>query len=333
MLTWRDSSSGPPIWRCCGTEGWPAGLYLAGALDPGRHDSARVARFGGDDRLMADYLRDEMLASLDSPPSRSYARRSWRFRAAATRPTAHRLGDAAPDISRSNPRRAARQHRRGVPPPLLAGMLRAELRRADPDRGRRPAPEAERLVRGGGPTTSRPITLIEAGDPGDVAADADVGPRASIAHGRGRSIRAWLDRSTPRADRRAPAARAHGAPPPISRRRPRPPRALARRAERLIAGGEEIDGALRRGRGGMRAAVARRARRDGRRRRARVLELTPRTTRGDACAACCAARPAPARRCRRRAVGLLEEGARRRLAAPSVQVLCLAQLALIHADR
>lgn len=48
------------------TEGWPAALYLA-AL--GMRDSAPgayVAEFAGDERLVADYLRDEFLATLDA---------------------------------------------------------------------------------------------------------------------------------------------------------------------------------------------------------------------------------------------------------------------------
>jgi LuxR family transcriptional regulator, maltose regulon positive regulatory protein len=45
-------------------EGWPAALYLA-TLSLGRcPDSAAATRFGGDDRLIADYLRDEVLSGL-----------------------------------------------------------------------------------------------------------------------------------------------------------------------------------------------------------------------------------------------------------------------------
>ncbi|HMF82938.1 MAG TPA: LuxR C-terminal-related transcriptional regulator, partial [Acidimicrobiia bacterium] len=43
-------------------EGWPAGLYLAAITLRDSHDpSAAAARFAGDDRLVADYLRDEAL--------------------------------------------------------------------------------------------------------------------------------------------------------------------------------------------------------------------------------------------------------------------------------
>jgi LuxR family maltose regulon positive regulatory protein len=47
------------------TEGWPAGLHLAGLAVADQEDPARaVGRFAGDDRVVADYLRDEMLAPL-----------------------------------------------------------------------------------------------------------------------------------------------------------------------------------------------------------------------------------------------------------------------------
>jgi LuxR family maltose regulon positive regulatory protein len=49
------------------TEGWPAGLYLAALSLKGSGDPDRAAEaFAGDDRLVADYLRDELMAGL--PP-------------------------------------------------------------------------------------------------------------------------------------------------------------------------------------------------------------------------------------------------------------------------
>ena len=47
------------------TEGWPAGLYLAGLAAREEPNSARaLAGFAGDDRFMADYIGDELLAQL-----------------------------------------------------------------------------------------------------------------------------------------------------------------------------------------------------------------------------------------------------------------------------
>jgi LuxR family maltose regulon positive regulatory protein len=47
------------------TEGWAAGLYLAGLSLRGRDDASRfIADFAGDDRLVVDYLADEVLEGL-----------------------------------------------------------------------------------------------------------------------------------------------------------------------------------------------------------------------------------------------------------------------------
>ena len=47
------------------TEGWPAGLYLAALSLKGADDPDRAAEaFAGDDRLVADYLRDELMSGL-----------------------------------------------------------------------------------------------------------------------------------------------------------------------------------------------------------------------------------------------------------------------------
>jgi LuxR family transcriptional regulator, maltose regulon positive regulatory protein len=47
------------------TEGWAAGLYLAGLSLRGREDAGRfIADFAGDDRLVVDYLADEVLEGL-----------------------------------------------------------------------------------------------------------------------------------------------------------------------------------------------------------------------------------------------------------------------------
>ena len=48
------------------TEGWPAGLYLAAlSLRAQRNVDGALSRFAGDDQLVADYLRDELLAQLE----------------------------------------------------------------------------------------------------------------------------------------------------------------------------------------------------------------------------------------------------------------------------
>jgi LuxR family transcriptional regulator, maltose regulon positive regulatory protein len=50
------------------TEGWPAGLYLAALAAREQPDpAAALARFAGDDHVVAEYLRDEFLADLPTP--------------------------------------------------------------------------------------------------------------------------------------------------------------------------------------------------------------------------------------------------------------------------
>ena len=48
------------------TEGWPAGLYLAAlSLRAQPNVDGALSRFAGDDQVVADYLRDELLAQLE----------------------------------------------------------------------------------------------------------------------------------------------------------------------------------------------------------------------------------------------------------------------------
>src|SRR5215218_864910 len=50
------------------TEGWPAALRLAALSARGASDPhGVVTRFGGDHRLVADYLRDEVVTTLSTP--------------------------------------------------------------------------------------------------------------------------------------------------------------------------------------------------------------------------------------------------------------------------
>ena len=53
------------------TEGWPAGLYLAAlSLQAGAPGPARVETFTGEDRLVADYFRFELLSRLPEAEAR-----------------------------------------------------------------------------------------------------------------------------------------------------------------------------------------------------------------------------------------------------------------------
>jgi LuxR family maltose regulon positive regulatory protein len=122
------------------TEGWPAALYLAALAlreedDPGR----AAARFRGDDRLVADYLRDELLAPLDTEAI------DFLTRTSALEELSGPLCDAV--LGRRGSGRILRDLSRSALPlrpldrcderfrthPLLAAMLRGELRRQEPD--------------------------------------------------------------------------------------------------------------------------------------------------------------------------------------------------------
>jgi LuxR family transcriptional regulator, maltose regulon positive regulatory protein len=58
------------------TEGWPVGLYLAALVVREAADTEEAARaFAGDDRMIADYVRDELLGSL-TPEVREFLTRT-----------------------------------------------------------------------------------------------------------------------------------------------------------------------------------------------------------------------------------------------------------------
>jgi LuxR family maltose regulon positive regulatory protein len=120
-------------------EGWPAALYLAAIALRGQGDSSvAVARFGGDDAIVADYLREEMLEPLPEDmlsfllPSSMLERLSGpvcdfvleRSGSTALLDALARAG-LLTAIDRSG--EEFRCHG------LLAQMLRAELRRTQPD--------------------------------------------------------------------------------------------------------------------------------------------------------------------------------------------------------
>jgi LuxR family maltose regulon positive regulatory protein len=122
------------------TEGWPAALYLAGlALNNAPDLDGAIARFAGDDRFVVDYIREEFLG----PVSRrrlDFLRRASvldRLNGGLCDAVLERSGSATQlrDISHSNMLLAPidrrdewfRFH------PLFREMLRAELRRAEPE--------------------------------------------------------------------------------------------------------------------------------------------------------------------------------------------------------
>ncbi|MFI5038343.1 MAG: LuxR C-terminal-related transcriptional regulator [Solirubrobacterales bacterium] len=124
------------------TEGWPAGLYLAGlSLRDEDEDDVRgaVRRFAGDDHFVAEYLRDEVLA----PLSRKRAR--FLTRASVLDELSGSLCDAVLEqtaaaaeldqLARSSQMIVPldRAHERFRWHGLFRAMLRSELRRTEPE--------------------------------------------------------------------------------------------------------------------------------------------------------------------------------------------------------
>ena len=123
------------------TEGWPAGLYLAAlSLQAQPNVANALSRFAGDDQVVADYLRDELLAELE--PNQV----SFLLGTSILGCLSGSLCDAVLDadgsarilgqLARSNVL-LVRLDRGGTVyrhHPLFGEMLRAELRRLDPRR-------------------------------------------------------------------------------------------------------------------------------------------------------------------------------------------------------
>jgi LuxR family maltose regulon positive regulatory protein len=122
------------------TEGWPAGLYLAAlSLREQPDASAASARFGGDDRVVSDYVADALLSDLTTDQVAFLQRTSVLDRLSGPLCDAVLLesGSAGTlrDLARGNALVAPldrtdewyRYHG------LLAQMLRAQLRRREPE--------------------------------------------------------------------------------------------------------------------------------------------------------------------------------------------------------
>ena len=123
------------------TEGWPAGLYLAALCAREQPDSeAALTRFGGDDHVVSDYLRDEFLSEL-APEELEFL-----VDTSILEQLSGPLCDAVLDISGSAARLDSlahngvplqpldRSHERYRPHRLLRDMLLGELRHTHPER-------------------------------------------------------------------------------------------------------------------------------------------------------------------------------------------------------
>jgi LuxR family transcriptional regulator, maltose regulon positive regulatory protein len=320
------------------TEGWPAGLYLAALSLRGTPDPHRaVARFGGDDRLLSDYLRDELLAAVDE--ERLVFLESTSVLDELSGPVCDAVlertgsGSVLRDMSRSNllvvpldnADGAYRYHA------LLADVLQAELRRSEPRREAELHRRASDWYAGAGDEERAIDHAIAAGDVARAGALLWTTAAARVLDGRAAEVRRRLDRFTPDQIAAHPTLALTAAAHHLARGERDLVEHWTAAAQRKLAGSDVAP--LEAGVEIMRAAVARdgigRMQRDA----ARAYERSPEDSPWRSL--CCllsgvgahlAGDPGEAR-------PHLEEGARRgAIAAPSVQALCLAQLALLAID-
>jgi LuxR family maltose regulon positive regulatory protein len=325
------------------TEGWPAGLYLAAvSLREQPNAAAAAGRFGGDDRIVSDYIADSLLSDLSTAQVTFLRRTSMLDRLSGSLCDAV-LGESGSagmlrDLARANVLlvpvdRTDHWYRYHG---LLAQMLRAELRRDDPDL----EPELHRRAsRWHADHEDIDAAIRHATAAGDVRVAGDL-LWANIFRyaplGRSPPVRRWLGRFT---DEQAAG---------------HPPLALAAATVHLARGDRDLaehwtaaaaralrgaaatplTASLEAGIAAMRAAIARdgivRMRDDA----AHAYALS-----GDDSPWRCAERLLEGAAChllgaRERALSLLEEGSRRSVvAAPTINALCLAQLALLAVER
>ena len=186
------------------TEGWPAALYLAALSLRGQRDShSAVAAFAGDDRLVADYLRDEVLTQLPAASASFLIRTSILGRLSG--PVCDAVLDSAGsgavlrDLERAgiplvplDPTDSEYRHH-----VLLGEMLRAELRRAEPARSAELHRRAGAWHQHEGDVAPALEHAIEAGDVREAGRCLWTIAGTRVASGRVDEVRAWLERFRP----------------------------------------------------------------------------------------------------------------------------------------
>lgn len=181
------------------TEGWPVGLYLAGlSLSRKSGVEAAIADFHGDDRLVADYVRDEFLAGLDADTLDFLVRTSVLDRLSGD------VCDAVLERTRSADvlRRLVRSNLLIIPldrrdqvyrhHSMLREMLRSELGRLDAAVESGLHARASEWFRGRGDIDRAVPHAIESGDR-ELAASLIWGNApAYVSSGRHATVRGWL---------------------------------------------------------------------------------------------------------------------------------------------
>jgi LuxR family transcriptional regulator, maltose regulon positive regulatory protein len=184
------------------TEGWPAALYLAGLSLGEEGAAAKVdpAHFGGDDRFVADYLKEEFLAGP------SVARVRFLLRSSVLEELTGQNCDEV--LERSGSARVLRELSRANIPletldhaddayryhPLFKQMLRAELHRREPDVEAELHRHASAWFAGRERFEEAIDHAIAAGDQTRAAELIWACAAGTLAIGDRASVREWLDR-------------------------------------------------------------------------------------------------------------------------------------------
>jgi LuxR family transcriptional regulator, maltose regulon positive regulatory protein len=181
------------------TEGWPAGLYLAAlSLRAQRNVDDALSRFAGDDQVVADYLRDALLAQLE-PEQLTFL-----LRTSILSTLSGSLCDAVLDesgsarmlgeLARSNVLlvsldRGGTAYRHLA---LFGEMLRAELRRLDPRREPELHARASAWYEAHGDIDSSIRHAVAAGDPEQSGELLWRHASSYIGHGSNDALQGWL---------------------------------------------------------------------------------------------------------------------------------------------
>lgn len=185
------------------TEGWPAGLYLAAlALREQDDVAAAIARFSGDDRLVADYLRDELLSRL-LPAEAAFLMRISPLEELSgplCDAVLHEGGSGATlrDLARSSLPLSPldRSDQRFRCHGLLAEMLRAELRRVEPEREAEVHHRASEWYDEHGDADRAIEHALAAGDEARAGELIWSVVPSYVAYGRSAAVTRWLERFT-----------------------------------------------------------------------------------------------------------------------------------------
>jgi len=323
------------------TEGWPAGLYLAAlALRAQPNLDVALSRFAGDDKVVADYLRDELIARLEPDHV------NFLLRTSILGTLSGSICDVVLDegggaktlaaLARSNVLlvtldRGGNTYRYH---PLFREMLRAELRRLDPLREPELHARASAWYEQHGDIDAAIQHGVSAGNAAQSGELLWRHANSYIGHGSNEALRGWLDHFTDAQLAAVPAlaltaAASHLAAGDGDQARHWVSAAAHGLSRRTPTQREPVEGAAVL----MSAVLAERglAHMSREAPRARALSSQNGDTRSFSRLLAGAAHHLAGDRLRARAA--LDDGARSSaVTAPHVQALCLSQLALLELD-